>query len=140
MLLQSYLDAMGIQTWALKSKTQTIYALVSDEEYAMTDAARSLLHAMLASIDLHYEQIFTSESLKKQIGALQPRLLLILGSCAAHQLLNCDIPIEDLREKVHAYANIPTLVTHHPSYLLQNPKEKCKTYEDLCMARHLIAR
>jgi hypothetical protein len=139
MSLQHYLDTMGIQTWTLKSKTQTTYALVSDEDGNMSDNAQALLQAMLASIDLNCEPVLTSEALKKQITALQPRVLFILGSRAAHQLLNCDLPIEDLRGKVHAYANLPTIVTYHPEDLLQHLKNKRGAYKDLCMVQNMLS-
>lgn len=138
MSLQYYLDVMGIQTWALKSKIETTFLLLSDED-GMSDTAEALLHAMLASIDLNAEQVLTSEALKKQITVLKPRLLLILGLRTAHQLLNCDIPIEDLRGKIHAYANIPTLVTYHPGHLLQQLRNKREAYKDLCMAQNILS-
>src|SRR5262245_5325906 len=121
MSLQPYLEAMGIQTWALRSKTQA-YFVVSDENYATSDSAQSLLHAMLTSIELDQERVLTSELLKKQMAVMQPRLLLILGARAAHALLKCETPIEDLRGKVHTFANIPAVITYHPEYLLQHPK------------------
>jgi len=138
MYLQHYLDAMSIQTWQLKSKAQVTFLLVSDENDAMSDATQSLLHAMLASIDLTPPPVLTSESLKKQMAMTQPRLLFILGSRAAHALLKCDTPVEDLRGKVHIFANIPTVITYHPKDLLQNPKNKREVYEDLCMMQHIL--
>lgn len=131
-----HLHAMGIQTWALQSKTQATYLLVSDD--VMPDAADQLLNAMLESIDLKREQVLSSASIRKQITAIQPRLLLILGPIAAQHLLNCNSPIEDLRGKVHTFTNITTLVTHHPGHLLQNPKDKRQTYEDLRRAYHIL--
>lgn len=138
MSLQYYLDVMGIQTWALKSKLETTFLLLSDEN-DMSDTAKALLHAMLASIDLNTEQVLTSQALKKQITVVQPRLLVILGLRAAHQLLNCDTPIEDLRGKIHTYANIPTLVTYHPEHLLQHLKNKSEAYKDLCLAQNILS-
>ncbi len=131
-----HLYAMGIQRWQLKTKTQVAYLLVSDEEFAVT--SDQLLSAMLASIDFHKEQILTSALLKQQITSLQPSVILILGKLAANNLLNCDASIEDLRGKIHIFANTPTVVTYHPAHLLQHPKNKCEAYEDLCMVHNIL--
>src|SRR6185437_7727596 len=138
MSLQAYLDVMGIQNWALKSKTQATYLLVSDEDYAMSEQAQALLHAMLASIELDQEQVLTSESLKKQMAVIQPRLLLVLGARAAHELLKCNTSIEDLRGKIYTFANTPAIITYHPEYLLLNPKYKRHTYQDLCVIQNIL--
>jgi hypothetical protein len=138
MSLQPYLHAMGIQTWRLKSKTQATFLLACDETDAMTSAAEHLLSAMLASIDLNKEQMLTSLILKKQMTTLQPRIILILGALTAHQLLNCDMPIEDLRGKIHNFDNITAIVTHHPAHLLKHPKNKREAYQDLCAAYSLL--
>ena len=138
MSLQPYLHAMGIQTWALKNKTQVTYLLVSDETDAMTDASEHLLSAMLASIELSRDEVLTSPALIKQAANLQPRLILVLGAKAAHQLFNCETPMDELRGKVHAFGNIPCLVTHHPAHLLRHPKHKRETYQDLRMAFNML--
>ncbi len=129
MTLQPYLDAMDIKLWQLKAKTQVPYMLISDE--AMPDAAQQLLNAMLTSIDLKKEPILTSPMIKKHLTKTQPRLILVLGLRAAHQLLNCDDAMDVLRHKIHTFDNIPLVVSHHPAYLLQHPKVKRQVYEDL---------
>jgi uracil-DNA glycosylase family 4 len=74
--------------------------------------------------------------LAKQIALLNPTLLLAVGRVAAHFLLNTKTPLGQLRSKVHTYGplNSPLIITYHPAYLLRNPREKNKAYEDLQMA------
>lgn len=39
-----------------------------------------------------------------------------------------------LRGQVYMAAGIPVVVTYHPAYLLRNPADKAKVWDDLCLA------
>jgi len=78
--------------------------------------------------------------LARQIELIQPRLIVALGRPAAQSLLNTDIRIASARGKCFDYAGIPVVVTYHPAYLLRNPMDKAKAWEDLCFARRQMAR
>lgn len=74
--------------------------------------------------------------LQEQIARIQPRLILVVGRIAAHNLLQVDTPIGKLRGQVHQYGDskIPVVVTYHPAYLLRSPSQKNKSWEDLMLA------
>jgi len=72
--------------------------------------------------------------LKRQIGLLQPKLIVAMGKTAATSLLNSDATLATLRGRVYDYAGIPLIVTYHPAYLLRKPTEKASAWEDLCLA------
>ena len=76
--------------------------------------------------------------LARQVALLQPRLILALGRPAAQSLLNREVKIADVRGRSFSYAGIPLVVTYHPAYLLRNPHDKGKAWEDLCFARALV--
>lgn len=78
--------------------------------------------------------------LERQIDLIQPRLLLALGRFAAQSLLVTDTAIGRLRGQVHSYRGIPLIVTYHPAYLLRNPADKARAWEDLVLARQTMAR
>ena len=78
--------------------------------------------------------------LERQIGLLRPRLVVALGRTAASNLLRTDASIASLRGRVHDLRGTPLLVTYHPAYLLRNLSDKAKAWEDLCMARDLLAK
>lgn len=78
--------------------------------------------------------------LERQIGLIQPRLIVALGRPAAQALLNREIKIGAARGKLFDYAGIPVIVTYHPAYLLRNLADKAKAWEDLCFARATMAR
>ena len=77
--------------------------------------------------------------LERQIALVQPRLLVALGRPAAQALLDREIAISAARGKLFDHAGVPVVVTYHPAYLLRNPRDKAKAWEDLCFARRFMA-
>jgi uracil-DNA glycosylase family 4 len=75
--------------------------------------------------------------LQRQIQLVQPRLILVVGRIAAHNLLNVNTPIGKLRGQVHHYGEqqIPVVVTYHPAYLLRSPAQKRKSWADLLLVQ-----
>lgn len=122
--------------------------------------AGKLLDAMLAAVGRKREDVFIANVLKcrppnnrdphgeevqqcgayllRQIELVQPRLLIALGRFAAQSLLNTTRPIGKLRGEVfqHAATQTPLVVTYHPAYLLRNPLDKRKAWQDLCLIKH----
>ncbi len=78
--------------------------------------------------------------LERQIALVQPRLLVALGRPAAQALLDREIAISAARGKLFDHGGVPVVVTYHPAYLLRNPRDKAKAWEDLCFARRFMAR
>ena len=75
--------------------------------------------------------------LERQIEIIAPEVIVALGSVAAKAVLGTEQPIGRLRNRFHDYRGIPVMPTYHPAYLLRNPAEKRKVWEDiqLVMAR-----
>jgi len=69
----------------------------------------------------------------RQLEIIQPKVICALGKFAAQMLLKSDLPISRLRGQFHEYHGIKVLPTFHPAYLLRNPGEKKKTWEDMKM-------
>ena len=61
------------------------------------------------------------------------------GACGP--ALAARAPLGRLRGRPHhlAQAEIPVIVTYHPAYLLRSPGDKRKAWEDLCLARRIVA-
>lgn len=117
--------------------------------------AGQLLTAMIKSIGFTRDQVYIANILKcrppnnrdplaeevasctpflqQQIKLIQPKLMLAVGRIAAHYLLSTKSSLESLRGKVHSYGenNTPLIITYHPAYLLRNPADKKKAYQDL---------
>lgn len=78
--------------------------------------------------------------LQAQIELVKPRMILALGRFAAQSLLREESPVGRLRGRVHALAGgTPVVVSYHPSYLLRQPLEKARAWEDLCLAMDVAA-
>jgi DNA polymerase len=72
--------------------------------------------------------------LLRQIELVRPRVILAMGRFAVQSLLRSSEPIGRLRGRVHRYEGVPLVVTYHPAYLLRNPEDKAKAWDDLCLA------
>jgi len=129
--------------------------------------AGRLLDAMLAALDLTRapappeRQVYVANTLKcrppgnrnpqpdelarclpylaRQIALVQPRVILALGRFAVQALLQSDEPVGRLRGRVHHHQGVPLVVSYHPAYLLRQPADKAKAWDDLCLAAEVIA-
>ena len=72
--------------------------------------------------------------LERQVALVQPRVILAMGRFAVQLLLGSDAPIGKLRGTVHQWRGVPLVVTYHPAYLLRQPADKAKAWDDLCLA------
>jgi uracil-DNA glycosylase family 4 len=79
--------------------------------------------------------------LKRQIELVRPKIILAVGRISAHNLLKTDQKVGAMRGKRFEYADtgIPVVVTYHPAYLLRSPAEKRKAWQDLLLARSVVA-
>ena len=73
---------------------------------------------------------------QKHIDIIDPKLIIVLGNVASKALLNKTDGITKLRTQEHFYikkknVKIPVKAIFHPAYLLRNPSEKKKTWDDL---------
>ncbi len=77
--------------------------------------------------------------LHRQIALIAPSVILAMGSTAALTLLGTRGSLSSLRNKVHHFHGIPLVVTYHPAALLRNPNWKKPTWDDVRIARRLLA-
>ncbi len=123
--------------------------------------AGELLTKILAAIELPRERVFICNVVKcrppenrlpqfdeiaacvpylfHQIELLKPQVILAMGGTAAQTLLNTKQSLGALRNQVHRFRGIPVIVTYHPAALLRNPNWKKPTWDDVRIARRLIA-
>jgi len=126
--------------------------------------AGKLLDAMMISIGLSREQIYIANVLKcrppnnrdpsaeevklctdyleEQVALLQPKLIMTVGRIAAHYLLGVTTPLSRLRGQRHQFGQdrVPLIATYHPAYLLRNPRDKSKAFNDLLFIRQLLGQ
>lgn len=124
--------------------------------------AGKLLDKMLAAINLGQDSVYITNILKcrppsnrdpkpeevkactqflqTQIKLMQPKVILAVGRISAQNLLKEQTPLGKLRTTQHLLpeTNIPLLVTYHPAYLLRNPVQKAKAWQDLKALHRLL--
>jgi DNA polymerase len=124
--------------------------------------AGQLLNAMLRAIGLDRGEVYIANILKcrppgnrnpsldeaaacepflqRQIALIAPKLILSVGAISARNLLGTDTPVGRLRGTVHQVGpeRVPCLVTYHPAYLLRQPEEKAKAWQDLQLVARLL--
>jgi uracil-DNA glycosylase len=77
--------------------------------------------------------------LLREIAIVKPKVIVVLGKTAAHNLLETKVPISSLRGKFHEYMGVKVMPTFHPSYLLRDPHKKREVWEDMKMVRDYLA-
>lgn len=76
--------------------------------------------------------------LQRQIDAMDPGVILVLGASAARYILDTGRGIGVLRGEFHRWRDIPVLVTYHPAALLRSPALKRPVWEDMKMFRSFL--
>jgi len=124
-------------------------------------ASGQLLNNMLRNLGLRREEVYIANILKcrppgnrdpesdevtaclpfleKQIQAIRPRVIVILGRPAVHALLRTKEPITRLRGHWQRYHDIRVMPTFHPSFLLRAPQERKKTWADMQQVMEYLA-
>jgi uracil-DNA glycosylase family 4 len=122
--------------------------------------AGQLLTKIIAAIGLSREDVYIANVIKcrppqnrnpepdevdtcepflfRQIDAIQPKVIVALGSFAARALLRTQDPISRLRGRVFEYRGSKLIPTFHPAYLLRNPSSKKEVWDDMKLVRTLL--
>jgi DNA polymerase len=74
----------------------------------------------------------------RQIASVNPKVICALGAFGAQTLLRTSEPIGKLRGRLIDYRGAKMMATFHPAYLLRNPYEKRKVWEDLQIVRDYL--
>lgn len=76
--------------------------------------------------------------LLREIAAVQPEVIVVLGNTATRNLLNTKIGITRLRGEFQDYHGVKVMPTFHPAYLLRDPSKKQETWQDLKKVRDYL--
>lgn len=120
-------------------------------------AAGKLLDRIIEAIGLKREQVYIANVVKcrppgnrkperdemstcepflfRQIDAIAPRVLVLLGNTPVESLLGLKGGITRLRGEFHEFRGIKVMPTFHPAYLLRDPTKKREVWEDMKMVK-----
>jgi DNA polymerase len=76
--------------------------------------------------------------LLREIAAVQPEVIVVLGNTATRNLLNTKVGITRLRGEFQDYHGVKVMPTFHPAYLLRDPSKKQETWQDLKKVRDYL--
>jgi DNA polymerase len=74
----------------------------------------------------------------REIAAIQPDIIVVMGNTALRNLLEVREGITRVRGKFQDFRGIKVMPTFHPAYLLRDPSKKRETWEDLKMVRDYL--
>jgi DNA polymerase len=122
--------------------------------------AGQLLTKIIESMDVRREDVFICNILKcrppgnrnpeideiaaceqflfRQIAAVKPKIICAVGAYGAQTLLRTTETIGRLRGRLLDYRGAKLVATYHPAYLLRNPMEKRKVWEDMLVIRKYL--
>ncbi len=74
----------------------------------------------------------------REIAAVQPDVIVVMGNTALQNLLDVREGISRVRGKFRDFRGIKVMPTFHPAYLLRDPSKKRETWEDLKKVRDYL--
>ena len=74
----------------------------------------------------------------REIAAVQPEVIVVLGNTALRNLLEVREGITRVRGQFQNFRGIKVMPTFHPAYLLRDPSKKKETWEDLKKVRDYL--
>jgi DNA polymerase len=74
----------------------------------------------------------------RQIDAVQPKVMVALGTFAAQSLLDTKDPISRLRGRAWPCRDRLLVPTFHPAFLLRSPERKRDTWDDMKLALRIL--
>ncbi|HMQ02833.1 MAG TPA: uracil-DNA glycosylase [Pyrinomonadaceae bacterium] len=74
----------------------------------------------------------------REIAVVKPKVIVVLGATAAHNLLQVSTPISKLRGHFQEYFGVKVMPTFHPAYLLRDPHKKREVWEDMKLVRKYL--
>ena len=76
--------------------------------------------------------------LLREIAVIRPKVIVVMGNTALHNLLDTKAGITRVRGSFQDYFGVKVMPTFHPAYLLRDPHKKREVWEDMKMVRDYL--
>jgi uracil-DNA glycosylase len=76
--------------------------------------------------------------LLREIAVIRPKVIVVMGNTALHNLLDTKVGITRMRGQFHEYYGVKVMPTFHPAYLLRDPSKKREVWDDLKKVRDYL--
>ena len=77
--------------------------------------------------------------LLREIAVIRPKVIVVLGNTALHNLLDTKVGITKVRGNFQDYFGVKVMPTFHPAYLLRDPNKKREVWDDMKKVRDFLA-
>ena len=76
--------------------------------------------------------------LQREIAVVRPKVIVVMGNTALHNLLDTKVGITKLRGEFQDYMGVKVMPTFHPAFLLRDPRKKREVWEDMKKVRDYL--
>jgi DNA polymerase len=76
--------------------------------------------------------------LLREIAVVRPKVIVVMGNTALHNLLDTKDGITKVRGNFQDYFGVKVMPTFHPAYLLRDPNKKREVWEDMKKVRDYL--
>lgn len=76
--------------------------------------------------------------LLREIAVVKPKVIVVLGNTAMHNLLDTKVGITKMRGQFQDYFSVKVMPTFHPAFLLRDPHKKREVWEDMKKVRDYL--
>jgi len=76
--------------------------------------------------------------LLREIAVIRPKVIVVMGNTALHNLLDTKAGITRVRGTFQDYFGVKVMPTFHPAYLLRDPHKKREVWEDMKKVRDYL--
>jgi len=77
--------------------------------------------------------------LLREIAVIKPKVIVVMGNTALHNLLDTKAGITKVRGEFQDYFGVKVMPTFHPAFLLRDPRKKREVWEDMKKVRDYLA-
>lgn len=81
---------------------------------------------------------FFTPFLHRELLAISPKIIIVLGNTGARGVLGLKQPITQLRGKAYDFHGIKAVPTYNPAYVLRDPTKKREVWEDMRLVRDTL--
>ena len=105
------------------------------EECYLTNVVKFISHGDELTSDILN---FFTPYLRREISAINPKVIIALGNTPTKALLNTKKPISKIRGEFFDYDGIKLMPTFNPAYILRDPSKKREVWEDMKRVRSFL--
>jgi len=106
------------------------------ENHALSADETTLFNNMLRAMRIQSQPAVQADNTMDLVKANNTQWVIAMGEAVAQTLLQSTAPLTSLRGQLHLFQTAQLVATFNLQHLLQQPQDKARTWEDICLAMH----